>query len=319
MNGSSRSVAVLGGSGFIGSVLAEHLTRAGHVPVILTRAREHSRSVWALPTVRCVECNPYDTAALTAAIAGCDAVVNLVGILNEKGDSGEGYRRVHVELTRGALEACAAAGVSRYLHMSALNAAPVAVSHYQRTKGEAEMLVRGSALEWTIFRPSVVFGPGDGLFNRFEALTRYTPVLPLACGHTRFQPVYVGDVAEAFVRALEDRRCIGQSYDLGGPAVMTLAEIVDKLLATLNRKRLVLPLGLTASRLQAEICEHLPGKPFSRDNFRSASEDSVVTGENGLERLGIVPVAVDGMIARCLGGGGGERQRYDRLRRQAGR
>lgn len=314
----SRCVAILGGSGFIGSVLAEHLTRAGHVPVVLTRRREHARGVWALPAARCVECNPHDAAALRKAIAGCDAVVNLVGILNERGDDGEGYRRAHVDITRGVLDACVAAGIARYLHMSALNAAPVAVSHYQRTKGEAEMLVRGSTLDWTIFRPSLVFGPGDGLFNRFEALTRYAPVLPLACGHTRFQPVYVGDVAAAFVRALEDRRSIGQSYDLGGPAVMTLAEIVAKLLATLRRRRLVVPLGLAASRVQAEIFEHVPGKPFSRDNFRSASEDSVVTGDNGLDRLGIVPTSVDGMVARCLGGGG-ERQRYDLLRRHAGR
>ncbi len=318
MNAYPRSVAVLGGSGFIGSMLAEHLTRAGHALVILTRSRERARGVWALPAARCVECDPYDTTALSAAFAGCDAVVNLIGILNEKGDRGDGFHRAHVELTRGALEACAEAGITRYLHMSALNAAPVAVSHYLRTKGEAEMLVRASPLEWTIFRPSLVFGPGDRLFNRFEALTRYAPVLPLACAHTRFQPVYVGNVAEAFVRALEARRSIGQSYDLGGPAVMTLAELVDKLLRTLGRRRLVLPLGLAASRLQAEIFEHVPGKPFSRDNFRVTSEDSVVTDANGLERLGIAPVAVDGMIARCLGGGG-ERRRYDRLRQHAGR
>lgn len=318
MNAQPRRVALLGGSGFIGSVLAEHLTRAGHSPVILTRSRERARATWALPGARCVECDPYDVNALGAAIAGCDAVVNLVGILNEKGDRGDGYRRAHVDLTRGVLDACAQAGIRRYLHMSALNAAPAGASHYQRTKGEAEMLVRGSTLDWTIFRPSLVFGPGDGLFSRFEALTRFAPVLPLACAHTRFQPVYVGDVAAAFVRALEDRRCIGQTYDLGGPAVMTLGEIVDKLLRSLGRRRLVLPLGLAASRVQAEVFEHLPGKPFSRDNFRSASEDSVITGPNGLEQLGIVPVAVDGMIARCVGIGG-ERGRYDTLRRHAGR
>lgn len=318
MNETSRRVAVFGGSGFIGTVLAEHLTRAGHQALILTRSRERARDVWLLPAAHCVEYDPGDAAALAAALAGCDAAVNLVGILNEKGDDGSGYRRVHVDLTRSVIDACGTAGVTRYLHMSALKAAPVATSHYQRTKGEAEMLVRGSGLEWTIFRPSLVFGPGDGLLNRFEALTRFAPVLPLACAQTRFQPVYVGDVAAAFVRALDDRRSIGQSYDLGGPAVMTLAELLDKLLTTLGRRRLVLPLGLTASRLQAEMFEHLPGKPFSRDNFRAASEDAVVTGENGFERLGIVPVAIDGMIARCLGRGG-ERQRYDELRRHAGR
>lgn len=318
MNRTPRRIAILGGSGFIGSALAERLTRAGHTLVIPTRSRERARGAWPLPTTRCVECDPYDGAALGRAVAGCDAMVNLVGILNERGDDGSGFRRAHVDLTRTALEVCAATGIGRYLHMSALNAAPAAVSHYLRTKGEAEMLVRAAPLAWTIFRPSVVFGPGDGLLTRFEALTRYAPVLPLACAHSRFQPVYVDDVAAALSRTLDHRRSFGLTYDLGGPAVMTLAEIARKVLAALGRRRVVLPLGLTASRLQAEIFEHLPGKPFSRDNFRTASEDSVVPGENGLALLGITPTALDGMIARCLGVGG-ERWRYDRLRRWAGR
>lgn len=318
MKEASLRVAVLGGSGFVGRVLCEHLTRAGHAPRVLTRDREHARAIWPLPNADCVACNPYDAAALTTAVAGCDAVINLVGILNERGDRGDGFERAHVVLTRTVLEACTSAGITRYLHMSALNAAPVAASHYLRTKGEAERLVRASGLAWTIFRPSVIFGPGDGIFSRFDTLTRFSPMLPLACAQSRFQPVYVGDVADAFVRALADQRTIGESYDLGGPAVLTLAEIVQIVLRVTRRRRFVLPLGMLASRLQAEVFEHLPGKPFSRDNFRSATQDSVVTGANGLDRLGITPVAVEAVVPRSLHGGG-ERMRYDDLRRSAGR
>jgi len=318
MKEASRRVAVLGGSGFVGRVLCEHLTRAGHAPRILTRDREHARESWPLPNADCVACNPHDAAALTTAVTGCDAVINLVGILNESGDRGDGFERAHVSLTRTVIEACTSAGITRYLHMSALNAAPVAASHYLRTKGEAERLVRASGLAWTIFRPSVIFGPGDGIFSRFDTLTRFSPMLPLACAQSRFQPVYVGDVADAFVRALTDQRTIGESYDLGGPAVLTLEEIVQLVLRVTRRRRFVLPLGMLASRLQAEVFEHLPGKPFSRDNFRSATQDSVVTGANGLDRLGITPVAVEAVVPRSLHGGG-ERMRYDELRRSAGR
>lgn len=320
MNLSSRRVALIGGSGFVGRSISEHLAREGLEQRILTRSRERARASWPLPGASCVECDPADTASLTAALAGCDVAVNLVGILNERGDNGAGFQRAHVDLTRTVLAACTAAGVTRYLHMSALNAAPVAPSHYLRTKGEAERLVRAApaGLATTIFRPSVIFGPGDGLFCRFDALLALSPLLPLACASTRFQPVYVGDVASAFVRAIDDRRSIGQSYDLAGPAVMTLEDIVRLVVRVTGRRRLIVPLGMLASRLQAEVFEHLPGKPFSRDNFRSATQDSVLPGANGLAAFGITPTAVDAVIDTLLHGGG-ERMRYDRLRRHAGR
>jgi len=320
MNLNVRRVALIGGSGFVGRSLSEHLARAGIEQRVLTRNRLHARASWPLPGATCIECDPYSPAALAAAVQDCDAVVNLVGILNERGDRGDGFQRAHVELTRNALQACASSGVARYLHMSALNAAPVAPSHYLRSKGEAERLVRAAptALATTIFRPSVIFGPGDGLFCRFDALLEFSPVLPLACAAARFQPVYVGDVAEAFVRSLDHRPSFGASYDLGGPEVMTLEQIVRMVLAARGRRRLVLPLGMVASRLQAEIFEHLPGKPFSRDNFRSTTVDSVLPGPNGLAQLGIAPVHVAAMLRSCLGLGG-ERMRYDLLRQRAGR
>lgn len=320
MNVEPGRVAILGGSGFVGRTLSEHLARRGIEQRVLTRSREHARAVWPLPGATCIECDPYDSAALRAAFTGCHAVVNLIGILNERGDQGKGFQRTHVALTRNILAACSEAGVRRFIYMSALNAAPVAPSHYLRTKGEAERLVRAAApgLESTIFRPSVIFGPGDGLFCRFEQLLRYSPVLPLACAGARFQPVYVGNVAEAFATALSDRRTVGQAYDLGGPEILTLAEIVQVVLRITGRHRLVIPLGVVASRLQAEVFEHLPGKPFSRDNFRSASIDSVVNETNGLATLGISPTPIDAIVPACLRPAG-ERSRYDSLRRHAGR
>lgn len=315
-----KSIAVLGGSGFVGRVLCEQLVRAGFTVRVLTRARNHARELWPLPATECVECNVYAPNELAAALRGMDAVINLVGILNEKGDRGTGFQRAHVELTQCVIAACASAGVKRYLHMSALNAAAEATSHYLRTKGEAENLVRAaSALHSTIFRPSVIFGPGDGLFIRFDQLLSLAPVLPLACAAARFQPVYVGDVAAALLTALGDPTTIGQDYALGGPAVMTLAEIVRYGLRIRSRRRLILPLGSRLSRVLAEIMEHLPGKPFSRDNLRSAALDSVLPpGVDGLKTLQITATPVAAIVPECLLGKG-ERTRYDDLRRRAHR
>ncbi|MSQ68799.1 MAG: complex I NDUFA9 subunit family protein [Gammaproteobacteria bacterium] len=315
-----KSIAVLGGSGFVGRALCEQLARAGWAVRVLTRARNHARELWPLPATECVECDVYAPAALAAALRGTDAVINLVGILNEKGDRGTGFQRAHVELTQCVIAACATAGVGRYLHMSALNAASGAPSHYLRTKGDAEKLVRAaSALQSTIFRPSLIFGPGDGLFVRFDQLLSLAPILPLACAAARFQPVYVGDVAAAFITALDDKSTIGQDYSLGGPAVLSLLEIVRYGVHLRGRRRLILPLGSRLSRVLAEVMEHLPGKPFSRDNLRSAALDSVLPpGVDGLRTLRIAATPLAAIVPGYLSGTG-ERARYDDLRQRARR
>jgi NADH dehydrogenase len=169
--------------------------------------------------------------------------------------------------------------------------------------------VKASGLDWTLFEPSVMFGPGDGLFTRFAALLRLAPVLPLACPEARFAPVYVGDVVEAMLRTLDERGSIGEVYELYGPEVFTLYDIVRMTARELGLRRYILPLPAPLSRLQGRICDFVPGKPFSSDNWRSLQVDSV-GGIDGLHRLGIWPTPVSAQLGRILGGG-------DRLRRHA--
>lgn len=263
-----------------------------------SRNAESNRDLAVLPRVRVVSTNPHDPDALAARLSGADAVINLVGILNEQGNDGAGFQRAHVDLTRGLISACRRSGVRRLLQMSALNAGR-GKSHYLRSRGEAEKLVRDSGLEWTIFQPSVIFGRGDGLFMRFAGLLKLSPVLPLARPNARFNPVFVGDVVKAYLRALEDRSTVGQSFELYGPQTMTLKEIVEYTARHLGVRRLVLPLPDALGRLQAAIMDHVPGKPFSSDNYRSLLIDSV-GGIDGLFALGIDKTPVDAVVPALL-------------------
>jgi uncharacterized protein YbjT (DUF2867 family) len=301
-----ETIGIIGGSGFVGTHLANRLVAAGKRIRVLTRRRDNARALWVLPTVDVIEADAHDPAQLERHLAGCDAVIQMAGILNERGDDGAGFRRVHVELPRKVVEACRFLGIRRYLHMSALNARPDGPSHYLKTKGESEEWVHAQAADdflVTSFRPSVIFGPGDSFYNRFAGLLRSTPlVFPLACAESRFQPVYVGNVAEAFLRCLEDPSTAGQRYELCGPGIYTLREIVEYTARTLGLCRRVIPLSARLSRLQAEVFERIPGKPFSRDNLRSASEDSICNGECGLCRLDIAPVAVEAVVPAYLAG-----------------
>ena len=291
-------LVVLGGTGFVGRHLVPRLHAAGHRIDVLSRNRERHRELGVLPRVRVRSVDVYDAAALADALRGADAAINLVGILNERGRDGSGFRRAHVALTRTLLDACARAGVTRLLQMSALRAG-AGSSHYLRTRGEAEALVRASATAWTLFRPSVIFGPGDGLYFRFAALLRLAPLLPLARATARFAPVYVGDVVEAMQRSLASAASIGAVYELGGPQRMSLAEIVRDTARWCGLHRAVLPLPDTLGRLQAALMDFVPGKPFSSDNFRSLQLDSVPE-EDGLAALGIVPTPAAAVMPGLL-------------------
>lgn len=292
-------IVVLGGTGFVGSHLVPRLHAAGHRITVLSRNREQHRELGVLPRVRVENANVHDADSLARRLEGADAAINLVGILNERGSDGRGFEKAHVALTETLIAACRKTGVRRILQMSALRAGEGA-SHYLRTRFDAETRVRNSGLAWTIFRPSVIFGPGDGLFFRFASLLRLAPVLPLARAEARFAPVYVGDVAEAFTRALAHPHSIGRSYELFGPRVVSLREIVRWTAELTGRRRWIIGLPDALGYLQAWIGEWLPGKPISRDNFRSLLIDSV--GEkDGLGELGIVSTPMELIVPAMLG------------------
>lgn len=297
------TVCVLGGTGFLGRHLAARLTQRNYNVKVLTRSRTRHYDLVVLPTVTLVDADVHDAATLKREFAGCAAVVNLVGILNERGHRGRGFRRAHVELAKKVLQACHSAGVPRLLHMSALNAGANAPSHYLRTKAEAAALVlkAGGSSDVTVLEPSVMFGPGDHFLNRFAKLLRLAPgVFPLACPKARFAPVYAGDVAEALVRSLDERTCFGQRYRLCGPKVYTLRELLRYLRRLTGHRRLILGLPRVLSWLQALVMEWLPGKPFSLDNYHSLQVDSVCR-DNGFAAFSIEPVALEAVVPTYLG------------------
>lgn len=310
-------IVILGGTGFVGRALVHRLQAEGHSLLVLSRNRERQRQLLIYPRVQLRSLPVYEEAALAAAMEGADAVINLVGILNGPGRSGRGFERAHVQLTKTVIAACRQAGVRRLLQMSALNAGQGS-SHYLRTRGEAEALVKDSGLDWTLFQPSVIFGPGDGFFCRFAGLLKLAPLLPLARAGARFAPVYVFDVAEAFTRALDRPEAIGRSYPLGGPTTATLGELVRYTAGVLGLKRAVLPIPDFAARLQGLVFDFLPVplKAFSTDNYRSLLVDSV-PDRDGLAELGIRATPFEHVVPGYLGHG--RQSELDEFRSEAGR
>ena len=291
-----HKICLLGGTGFVGRRLIACLSKAGHDVVILTHHREWHRDFLVLPTVRLVEGDVHNAGFLQQQFEGRGTVINLVGILNEKGRSGKGFARAHAELPEKIVLACREAGVPRLLHMSALHAARTAPSHYLRTKAlgeEAVLRAESPDFHVTSFRPSVIFGPGDSFLNRFAGLLRLMPgVFPLACPNARFQPVYVEDVARAFIQSLDNRKTFGQRYDLCGPRMYSLREIVEYVAKLINKRVCVVGLPEALSYLQAATLEFAPGKPFSLDNYRSLQIDSVC--EKGFpEVFGVTPTSLE--------------------------
>ena len=297
----SQTILLLGGTGFVGRSIARLLVRHGYSVRIPTRNRQRNRSMLVLPGVELRQADIHDPRVLVRLLEGCDAVINLVGILNERGHDGSGFKRAHVELVEKLLHACQETDVHRIVHMSALKAnMERGPSHYLRTKGKAERIVKelaGADIDYTIFRPSVIFGPEDSFLNRFANLLRYSPVLPVAQLQARFAPVYVEDVALAFVRAVEDSDTYGKTYELCGPDIYSLREVLYFVCREAGLKRLIVPLPGLLGRMQAWIADYLiPGKPFSLDNLRSLSVASICS-ENGFGALGITPRAMP-LLAR---------------------
>ena len=275
-----KSVCIIGGTGFVGRHIAYRLSKTDKKVRVLTRNAEKNKDLRILPGVELIETDVFDTRQLEATIRDTDAVINLVGILNEKQHNGEGFHRAHVELPKKILGACLSQGVPRLLHMSALHAdVNTGTSLYLRTKGEGENALHTFSTERlvvTSFRPSVIFGPGDSFLNRFAGLLKTLPLaFPLACPNSRFAPVFVGDVADRFVQALDDKSTYGQRYDLCGPEEYTLKELVEYTAHLLELNRRVIGLPDWMSKAQANVLEWFPGKPFSIDNYKSLQIDSI--------------------------------------------
>jgi NADH dehydrogenase len=299
----AQSIVVLGGTGFLGTRLVARLIKDGRRVTVLSRDREQHKHLLVLPGLTLENSDVYDEAQLSEHFRGKDVVINLVGILNERGFGGGGFRRAHTELTRGVLQAARSAGVSRLLQVSALKAAVDAPSYYLRSKGDAEHLIRESstALDWTIFQPSVMFGPGDSFLNRFAGLLAAIPwVFPLAKPNARFQPVFVDDVIEAMLRCLHGGASSRQTYELGGPQIYSLREIVGLVAKLTGRRRWIIGLPDPLARMQALFMDFVPGRPFSSDNYRSLTVDSV-SKEDGFAKLGIKPQSMVASARQYLG------------------
>ena len=317
----SRILAV-GGTGFLGRHVVARLSAGNRSVVVPTRRLERARHLMLLPTVEVVPRAVTSDADLDALIAGCDAVVNLVGILH--GSEGQPYgpefAQAHVELPRRLVQACLRNGVRRIVHVSALGVPDAgqdpAGSMYLRSKADGERVIRESqGLDWTIMRPSVIFGPEDRFLNMFAAMQRLLPVVPLARASAKLQPVYVGDVAQAIVNALDDPATYGRTYELAGPDVVSLEELVRLAGRWSGHPRHVWALPFTLGQMQATMLEFAPGPTLmSRDNFASLGKDNVASGPIAPE-LRVVPTPMAAVAPGYLA----RRVRYNEERTRAHR
>jgi len=298
-----RKIAIIGGTGFVGQHIASVLAKKGYWQIkILTRRREDKRHLLVLPTAEVITTDLYNQDALNKQLKDCDTVINLVGILNERGHDGEGFYKAHVELAEKVIEACQVNGIKRLLHMSALNAdAEKGSSHYLRTKGKAENLVLSADnIHTTSFKPSVIFGGNDSFFNRFAQLLKLMPAFfPLACPDAKFAPIWVNDVAHAMVNSIDRPDTFGKAYNLCGPKVYTLRELVEYTAKNLGLRRKVIGLSDSMSHLQARVFERIPGKPFSVDNYGSLQTDSICDA-NHLVGLGVEAHAIETIMPKFL-------------------
>ena len=314
-------VLVLGGSGFVGRHVCEQMARLGWQITVPTRRAIHAASVQSLPGLTVIEASVHSQSDLARLMPGYDAVVNLVAVLH---GSEERFEDVHVNLLGKIADAMHTAGVRRLVHVSALGANPQGPSMYQRSKARGETLLHNADLQLTVLRPSVIFGAEDKFLNLFADMQAVLPFMPLAGSGTRFAPVWVADVARAVVACLQKPDTIGQTYELCGPDVLTLGELVHRAgqWAGVNhgKGRPVIGLPMWVGWLQAAAMELAPGEPLmSRDNLASMKVDNIATGQlPGLPALGISASSAAGVAPGYLGHRG-PRSKLNRWRAGAGR
>ena len=314
-------VLVLGGSGFVGRQVCEQLARLGWHITVPTRRAVNAASVQSLPGLTVIEASVHKEADLARLMPGHDAVVNLVAVLH---GNEERFEQVHVDLPGKIASAMKKAGVQRLVHISASGADQQGPSMYQRSKARGETVLHNAGLQLTVLRPSVIFGAEDKFLNLFADLQAVAPFMPLAGSGTRFQPVWVGDVARAVVVCLQKLDTVGQTYELCGPDVMTLGELVQRAgqWAGVNqgRGRPVIGLPMWVGWLQAAAMELAPGEPLmSRDNLASMKVDNIATDQYpGLQALGIAAASAAGVAPTYLGHRG-PRSKLNRWRAGAGR
>ncbi|MDE0919728.1 MAG: complex I NDUFA9 subunit family protein [Arenicellales bacterium] len=296
-----KTVVVIGGSGFVGRHLLARLVNAGLQVTALARSSAAESGLRKIAGVRVVRVKLESDEALSVCLAGQAVVINLVGILHESREID--FDAVHVAFPCRLMHLCQAVGVTQYLHMSALNAdAAKGPSRYLKSRGEGEDAVHHACggVMVTSFRPSIIFGSGDNFFGVFDRLLDWMPVFPVVCPQTRFAPVCIDDVVEAFYQVLERGADFnGQRLNLCGPQIYTFKELVQFVARVTGRRRLVLGLPDWLSRLQALVMERLPGKLFTRDNYRSMQIDSVCAGNN-FSVLGISPKALEDVMTPLL-------------------
>ena len=300
---SAKLVSIFGGSGFIGRHIVRVLARDGwriRVGVRHPNTANFLRPMGRVGQIQIVRANLRKSDDLALMLRDADAVINLVGILYESG--AQRFQALHAEAAGALAHAAAEHRVARLIHFSALGANPQCASLYARSKAEGEKRVREAFPEATIIRPSIVFGPEDDFFNRFAQLARISPVLPLiGGGHTRFQPVYVRDVAEAIAVALNDIRAVGTTYEFGGPEIMTLKQVMQLVLHETRRKRALLNVPFGMARLKAALLGLLPKPLLTIDQVRLLQSDNVVSaGAPGLTDLGISPTAAEAIVPAYL-------------------
>lgn len=299
-----KTVALVGGTGFLGTSLTPKLVANGWNVRILSRHPERHRYLKVVPQVKMVQTNLASDAALADALSGCSAIVNLVGILNSDTRDGAQFTEVHAELPARLARAAGDTGVTRFVHVSALRAdAENGASQYLRSKGAGEVALRrasGPDLALTVFQPSTIYGPGDSFTNRFATLLKLpVPFMPLPKPNARFAPVHVDDVTTAIAYSLDDRDTVGKTYQLCGPQVLSLREVVKMVRDTLGIRRKIVGLPDGLAKIQAALMEFVPGKPLSRDNLKSLEVNSICDS-NGFERLGMTPRAASTWIPRTV-------------------